>query len=206
MRIAAFKIASNIAVSTMGEAWDLKGPIRAKAHQLKHSHSIDNKPIRKWRYYLHSAIELLGGINWNELDAIVDNKRTYITNSLEQEEVELSLADTFENTYYFFHINEEEVVLYFSQWESWDEVGYELRSPRSINSKLFLDVIRAEFGSKVYVIESFSQMLKWRYIWKGSAILSASLLGEITPELLKTKKAVNFKMLPRDNVKLIKPS
>ncbi|AXV67679.1 hypothetical protein D0907_20320 (plasmid) [Pseudoalteromonas lipolytica] len=49
-------------------------------------------------------------------------------------------------------------------------------------------------------------MLKWRYIWKGSAILSASLLGEITPEILKTKKAVNFKMLPRDNVKLIKPS
>ena len=206
MRIAAFKIASNIAVSKMGEAWDFKGLIKAKAHQLKHSHSIDNKPTRKWRYYLHSAIELLGGINWNELDAIVDNKRTYITKSLEQEEVELSLADTFENTYYFFHINEEEVVLYFSQWESWDEAGYELRSPRPINSKLFLDVIRAEFGSKVYVIESFSQMLKWRYIWKGSAILSASLLREITPELLKTKKAFNFKMLPSDNVKLIKPS
>lgn len=204
MKIAAFKIASNIAVTTMGNQWDLKKVVKAKAHKLKHQHNIENKPTRQWRYYLHSAIELLGGINWNELDAIVQNKKSYITKSLKQEEVELSLTESLIDTYYFFHIHENEKVLFFSQWENWDQLGYELRSPRKINSKLFLDVIRGEFGSKAYVIESFSQMLKWRYIWKGSALVSASLLGELTPELLKTQRAFNLKKLSSTDFDLIR--
>ncbi|MCG7535808.1 hypothetical protein [Pseudoalteromonas sp. OOF1S-7] len=189
MKIEALRLASNMALTRLDNRWSLKDRIKLVAKQLKEAHTRAHKPERGHRFYLHSAAEALGFKDWREVDRIVANNPSSISDPHSLTKISHLYRDS---KYYFFSFKSDCELYFFSHWHDWDKDGFELRKPVPVNEALVMNIMKTEFKTKVYVINSFHDLFHWRYEWRGSALINEHLLAHFCDEVLHPQVAQNF--------------
>lgn len=189
MKHVAQSFILNIAHGNLSEEGLLKTTLKEYAKALREK----DRGSKGWRYYLHKAAEDFDLQNWREVDNIISNKKQH---GACLEELYCSLNSDFGNEYYYFlSINRKDHLYFFSKWEGWSKDGYELRSADPVRVDTVLGLVREDFNQKIYLIDSFSQLFKWRYRWRGNALVNERLLKAHWPKVLQPRVALNFRRL-----------
>lgn len=198
MKIAALGFTSNIALGNLSQEGVLKAPLKSHATKLAKQHEHLGRTPRKKRYFLNQAAEDFGFKNWIEVDEIVGNKGK--PSAMVGEAYCRAISDyNLDDDYYFLNISNKGQLYFFSGWEGWNEDGYELRSADAVRVDIVLKILREGYNQYVYLIESFPQLLRWRYVWGGSALINGRLISAFWPEVLKPRVALNFNRLSEDS-------
>lgn len=91
--------------------------------------------------------------------------------------------------YEFLSINNDTRLRFYSQWAGWDELGQEVRIPRSLNGES-ASRLRKSLNKTVYIVENDRQLIAWRHRWHGLCYISAELCKKHMKEAFERDKAI----------------
>lgn len=91
--------------------------------------------------------------------------------------------------YEFLSVNNDTRLRFYSQWAGWDELGQEVRVPRSLNGES-APRLRKSLNKAVYIVENDRQLIAWRHRWHGLCYISAELCQKHMKEAFERNKAI----------------
>ncbi|WP_078738692.1 hypothetical protein [Pseudomonas fluorescens] len=128
--------------------------------------------------YLRHGAKLLGFKSYEDLKSYLDNppmdRIGNICTGLMRKICEIRLP-SFDSSYVRMTSYGDLSIGYESYWIGWDRRGREVRVPRAAYGKEAVVDFRNHFKRSLYVIESESELMAWRFNWQSDAVVPVEL-------------------------------
>lgn len=86
-----------------------------------------------------------------------------------------------DSSYFKFWSFREGPIGYYSYWIGWDKNGEEVRVPRPLDGRPSTEGLRRTNNDPIYVIESDREVVCWRHLWGGVALMPEELAKTTFP-------------------------